>query len=239
MVAASSVLGGAGTVGGAVTVNGTVAPGANGVGTLNTGSETWNGGGAYQFSLNNTAKSSGWDWLNINGPLNIQADANNPFTIKLVSLTSSNTPGPLAGFNSNGTYSWTLSSASGGIQNYNPWRFVVDTTGFSNAFAGTFSVSKSGGSLVLTYSTKNNSSVVAAPQQPVTVGQAAISNGGIFGFTFSGSAGQSYHVYSSTNLALPLADWAVATNGVFGNTPVNYSESTTNNAQKFYQVVSP
>jgi autotransporter-associated beta strand protein len=239
MVASGSVLSGTGTVGGAVTVNGTVAPGSNGVGTLNTGSETWNGGGGYQFSLNNTAKSSGWDSLNINGPLNIQADAYSPFTIKLVSLTSSNTPGLLAGFNSNGTYNWTLSTASGGIQSYNPWRFVVDTTSFSNAFTGTFSVSKSGGSLVLTYSTKNNSSVVAAPQQPVVVGQTAILNDGTFGFTFSGTAGQSYHVYSSTNLALPLADWSVATNGVFGTAPVNYSESTANNAQKFYQVVSP
>jgi hypothetical protein len=218
-------------VAGPVTVNGTIAPGTGAVGTLSTVGETWNGGGAYQFSLNNATNSSGWDALNITGALNMQSSTNNPFLVKLVSLTSSNTPGPLADFSSTGTNVWTLAVASGGIQNFAPETFIVDTTGFSNAFTGTFSVATNGGSLLLTYSGAS----LLAP----TVNNPALAGGNTFGFSFSGPSGQSYHVYSSTNLTLPLANWLPVSSGSFGTGAVNYSESTTNSLQKFFRVGSP
>jgi fibronectin-binding autotransporter adhesin len=229
-VASGATLGGVGSVGGAVTVSGTIAPGGGGVGTLSTAGETWNGGGACQFGLNNATNSSGWDLVNISGALNIQSATNNLFTIKLVSLTSSNTPGPIAGFTSAGTNVWTVALASGGIQNFNPAKFAVDTTSFSNAFNGSFSVSTNGGSLLLSYS----GSSLTSP----TMTNAQLSANGVFSFASAGPSGQSYRVLTCTNPALALSNWLVATSGVFGSTAVIYSEPATN-PQKFYRVASP
>jgi autotransporter-associated beta strand protein len=231
MVATGGTLGGTGTVNGAVTVNGTVAPGGSAVGILTTTNETWNGGGALQFSLNNATNSSGWALLKIAGWLNLQSATNNPFFINLVSLTASNTPGPLAGFASNGTYVWTLATVSGGIQNFNPSKFAVYTAGFSSGVTGTFSVSTNAGALLLTYT--------GLPLVAPVVAPAALAAGGNFGLTFSGPAGQNYHVYASTNLALPWTNWLVVTGGVFGAGPVTYSETITSNPSRFFRVSSP
>jgi autotransporter-associated beta strand protein len=230
VTAPGTTLGGSGTVGGALTVNGTIAPGSGAIGTLNTVGETWNSGGGYQFTLNHATNSSGWDLLNITGALNIQSATNTPFTIKLVSLTSSNTPGSLAGFSSTGTNVWTLATTSGGIQNFSPAKFVVDPIGFSNAFTGTFSVTTNSNSLLLTYSP-------ASPVAPVVTSVAL--SGGTFSFSLSGPAGQGFHIFWSTNLALPLASWQTATSGVFLASPILYSESATIVPQKFFRVASP
>jgi autotransporter-associated beta strand protein len=243
-VLTSGTLGGVGTVGGAVTLNGTVAPGSGAIGTLTTTNETWNGGGAYQFSLNSATNSAGWDLLTVNGTLNIQSATTNPFIIKLVSLTSSNTPGPLVDFSSAGTNIWLLATASGSIQNFNPAKFVVDTTGFSNAFTGTFAVTTNAGSLQVAYTGNTNDgplmlTYVGASSTAPSVANPSVSGSSTFSFSFSGTTGQSYHVYSSTNLALPLAEWQVETSGMFGADTVIYSESATNNPQKYFRVGSP
>jgi len=230
MVASGGTLGGVGRVGGTVTLNGTVAPGGSAIGTLNTSGETWTGGGAYQFSLNNATNSSGWDSLDVNGVLNLQSATNNPFTIKLISLTSSNTPGPLVGFTSTGTNIWTLATVSGDIQNFNPAKMAVNTTGFSNAFTGTFTVSTNAGALLLTYT--------GVPLIAPSVGNVTLADG-TFGFTFSGPAGQSYRLYASTNLALPLTNWTVLTGNIFGTGLVNYADSSTNYPQHFFRIGSP
>jgi autotransporter-associated beta strand protein len=228
-VAPAGTLGGTGVVD-AVNVSGSIAPGNGAVGALTTAGETWNGGGAYQFGLNSATNSSGWDLLKISGALNLQSATTNRFTIRLISLTSSNTPGPLADFVSAGTNVWTLATASGDIQNFDPAKFSVDTTGFSNAFNGTFAVSTNAGSLLLIYSG-------AALVAPVVGG--AVAGGGTFGFSFSGPTGQGYHVYSTTNLALPLVNWQTETGGVFGTGSIIYSESATSNPRKFFRVGSP
>lgn len=230
-VAPAGTLSGTGTVGGTVAVNGTVAPGNGAVGTLNTGGQIWNGGGAYQFHLSNATNSSGWDVLNISGALDLQSAANNPFTIKLVSLTGGGTPGLLAGFTNTGTYVWTLASVSGGIQNFDPAKFAADTTAFSNAFTGTFAVSTNAGAWLLTYA--NGIPV------PPTVGSPVLGPGSSFSFSFSGPEGQSFHVYSTTNLTSPLSGWNVVTNGVFGPGQIISSETASTNAQKFFRVGSP
>ena len=230
MVASGGTLGGVGRVEGTVTLNGMVAPGGGAIGTLNTSGETWTGGGAYQFSLNNATNSSGWDSLNVNGVLNLQSATNNPFTIKLVSLTSSNTPGPLVGFTSNGTNIWTLATVSGDIQNFNPAKFAVNTTGFSNAFTGTFTVSTNAGALLLTYT--------GVPLVAPSAGNVTLA-GGTFGFTFSGPAGQSYHLYASTNLALPLTNWTILNGNIFGTGLINYTDTSMNYPQRYFRIGSP
>jgi autotransporter-associated beta strand protein len=231
VVASGASLGGIGTVGGAVAVNGMVAPGASSIGTLSTGAETWNAGGAYQFSLNNATNSSGQDLLSVTGTLNIQSTTNNPFTIRLVSLTSGNTPGLLAGFDSSVSNTWTLAIASAGIQNFDSSRFTVDTITFSNTFTGIFSVGTNASSLLLTYA--------PASLVPPSTSSPVLTSGGMFMFSFSGPPGQSYHVYSSTNLAAPMSDWLIATSGVFGAAAANYSESPATALQKFFRVASP
>jgi len=230
-VASTATLGGNGNVVGSVTVNGTVAPGSGAVGALATGAETWNGGGAYQFSLNNATNSTGWDLLNITGALNIQSATNNPFIIRLVSLTSSNTPGLLAGFDSTATNVWILATASSGIQNFSPAKFFVDTSAFSNSYTGTFTFATNGGSLRLTY--------VGAPlSKPQLFSPMLISNSA-FGFSFSGPGGQSYRVLATTNLSLPVSNWWPLSTGIFSTGAVIYTDPLTNAAQKFFRIGSP
>ena len=169
--------------------------------------------------------------LNISGALNLQSATNNPFIIRLVSLTSSNPPGLLAGFDSTATNVWTLAMASSGIQNFSPAKFVVDSSAFSNAFTGTFTVSTNAGVLRLTYA----GAPLAQPQffSPMLISNSA------FGFSFSGPGGQSYRVLAATNLSLPVSNWWMLSTGTFGTGTVIYSESFTNSAQKYFRIGSP
>jgi len=66
-----------------------------------------------------------------------------------------------------------------------------------------------------------------------------VAGGGTFNFSFSGPAGQGYHVYSSTNVTVPISSWQMVTNGTFGVGAESYSESATDNQQKFFRVGSP
>jgi len=228
-VVAGGVLSGTGTVSGTVTLSGTIVPGATGVGTLTTADETWNGGAACLFRMAKATNNSGRSLLNINGALNIAASAGSPFTISLASLGANNLGGPAAGFSTYSNYAWTIATASAGIVNFDPTAFAVDTSGFSNAFNGTFSVTTNGNSLVLDY-------VAAVP--PVLNNSSTAANGS-FAFSFSGSAGSNFRVLASTNLLLPLTNWWVLTNGVFGAGSMNYTDATATNLQEFYRIVSP
>jgi autotransporter-associated beta strand protein len=79
---------------------------------------------------------------------------------------------------------------------------------------------------------------VIALTPPVLAGAVTAGNGRVQ-LTFSGNSGQTYKVVASTNLLVPLASWPVLTNGTFGGTAVNFSDTVTNNAARFYRVVSP
>ncbi len=60
-----------------------------------------------------------------------------------------------------------------------------------------------------------------------------------FGLSFNGVNGQSYRVLSSTNLTLPLTNWSILTNGVFGAGQINFIDASATNAGQFYRVTSP
>ncbi len=230
-VQSGAVLGGVGTVNGAVKLAGTISPATtNSVGTLTTGSETWNGGGTYIFGLNNATNVSGQDLLNVNGVINLQASAN-PFVIQLVSLQANNTPGALPGFVDYGTYNWTLATTSGGVQNFDPALFTIATNNFLNAFTGTFSLTNSGNSLVLVYTPVP---LIA----PILSGVPTYS-AGTLALIFSGPSGQPYEVLSSPDLTLPLTNWLVLTNGVFGADAIEFDDNNATNAQNYYRVTSP
>ena len=169
--------------------------------------------------------------LNINGLLNVAAGTGSPVTIKLISMNTNATAGPATGFASGNSYTWPLAVASGGLTNFSPAKFTVNTNGFRNATTGTFSVSTNGNSLVLIY---------AGPTltMPVLNSSASLT-AGVFNLSFSGPNGQSYRVLETTNITLPLTNWLALTNGVFGTGAVNFADPTATNLQRFYRVTSP
>jgi autotransporter-associated beta strand protein len=228
-VNAAATLGGSGTLAGSVTLNGTVSPGAS-VGTLTSGSQSWNGGGACVFELSSAVNSAGMDRLNINGTLDVQANSGGLFTLKLTSMANNNTPGLVPDFNTGSNYTWVVATASGGILNFDATAFAIDTSAFSNAFYGAFSVAVQGNNVVVNYT--------AAAPPPVIVSSGPLS-GTSFPLTFSGPSGQSYQVLTSTNVALPVAGWTVLTGGTFGTIPVTYTDTSATNANQFYRIQSP
>lgn len=235
-VTAEATLGGTGTVNGPVSVSGVIAPGNSGVGTLTTGGEVWNSGGTYQFNVNNATNGSGRDFLAINGALNLQSalggfGGGEPFYVNLVSLTASNSPGPVPGFANTVSNSWVILTASGGISNYAPTRLLLRTTAFSNAFTGTFNLGTNGNSLVVTCTPP----LVVTP---VLNSWANFTPGG-FNLSFTGTNGQTYRVLATTNLLWPLTNWLVLTSGVFGSGTASFTDSAATNPEEYYRVTSP
>ncbi len=162
----SAVLTGTGTVGSVTVQNGgTITAGdaeGTGVGRLTLGAPeapatlTWNSGGRYAWKVSDASSSAGpwsespgWDFLNINGTLDIQATAESPFTIAASALDGGS--GTLNGFSSRSSNTWTIASATSGITIADPKSLVVDTTNFTVPFLGTFSAEASGNDLLLRY----------------------------------------------------------------------------------------
>jgi hypothetical protein len=214
-----------------MTVVGTVSPGAS-VGTLTTSNQTWNAGGIYLFQLDSATNSGGWDYLNINGTLDIQATSAGKFAIKLGSMADATTPGLVPDFNGASNYTWTVATASGGLLNFDAAKFSVDASAFGNPHPGNFSVSTNGNALVVNYV------VGGTPVAPVLTGGSSL-GGGQFNLTFGGPSGQTYKVLMSTDVALPLTSWTQLTDGTFGASAVTYTDTGATNAHRFYRIVSP
>jgi autotransporter-associated beta strand protein len=138
-VESAGILGGTGTVNGSVTVHGTVSPGDS-VGQLTTGAQTWYDGSAlvYQVASADTNNTVARDLLTINGNLDLERTNNGVFTIKLVSMADSTTPGNVPDFNASSNYTWTVGTATGLVNPGNLAYIVVDASAFSNTHGGTF-----------------------------------------------------------------------------------------------------
>jgi fibronectin-binding autotransporter adhesin len=129
-----ATLGGNGVVSGTVTLTGSVTAKQGGIitagvntttaGSLTTGNETWNGGGAYTWKIQaagtagaKTAAQTGgssttWDAVTM-GTLSVSATNSDPFTIQLSSLTGNQTtPTATTGFAATSSYSWIIGSAT-------------------------------------------------------------------------------------------------------------------------------
>lgn len=162
-LASGQTIGGGGTVVGNLTVAtaSTLSPG-NSPGTLTqTGNQTWLDGGNYNWQVYDAAglAGSGYDTIVITGLLDLSnLTAETGFNINLWSLSAI---GPDVNGNamnfSETSQSWTLVSTTGGITGFDSTDFSINTSavngtgGFSNSFAGTFSVSVSGNDLLLNY----------------------------------------------------------------------------------------
>jgi hypothetical protein len=136
-------------------VNGALSPGVNGVGAItNSGGATFGAGGTYSVAVQNAAGApgAGWNFLQTGGALSVQASNPAPFVISLQSLAGGQL-GAVTNFNYNTNFDWVIATASGGITNFAPNKFAVDTTLFQNDLAGGyFYVRTNGGSLVLSFS---------------------------------------------------------------------------------------
>lgn len=143
----------------------TLSPG-NSPGLLTTGDQTWDGGGSFDFEINDATgvQDINWDRTLVVGTLTLGTVSNvTPFTVNLISL-SGLVAGDTANFNEALTQSWVFATATTSIAGtaFAADQFVVNTTGFSNAFTGDFGVTQSGNELLLTYTAIPEPSAYAA-----------------------------------------------------------------------------
>lgn len=145
---------GSGDINRAFTVaNGTIIDPGTGVGSLQTDSQTWGAGGSYLWEISSlaTGAGAGWDLLAISGDLTFSTGSGTPFEITLTSLDGTGAAGLLAGFDEMADYSWVIASATGSINNFGSFNYLLDASGFANAYTGQFGLSVIGDDLVLTY----------------------------------------------------------------------------------------
>ncbi len=123
--------------------NQTIAPG-NSPGTATTTTQTWAGGGSYNWEINNVAGTAGfdpgWDLVNFSTGLNITANAGDKFTINVISLTLANASGDTTGFDSGSSYQWLIADSATEIASFSTSYFNINTAGFTNDFTGTFAL---------------------------------------------------------------------------------------------------
>jgi uncharacterized repeat protein (TIGR01451 family) len=114
--------------------------------TVQAVSNIWEPDGRFTVDVSDASGPAGTGYTQTNyiGVLDVQATAAQPFTIQLVSLDGS-VPGPAANFDYHNTNTWTIAIAAVGVTGFDPGKFVVNDTQFSNDLAGgTFTVALSG-----------------------------------------------------------------------------------------------
>ena len=137
-IIAGARLEGDGNAPGGVNLSGTISPGASPA-TLSSGSQTWNGGAVYEWEVNNAAGTAGsaFDTLNITGGLNIAAATSSKFTVKLFSLEPTfNSSDYADNFDNTAEYNWVIATTTAGITGFDPAKFILDSSSFSNALGG-------------------------------------------------------------------------------------------------------
>jgi autotransporter-associated beta strand protein len=208
-----------------VTLNsgGTISPG-NGVGTISTGNETWNGGAHYAWQINDAtaAAGTGFDTIAVNGTLSIAATSGSKFNIDIQSLSGS-TPGNAANFGTSGT--WTLATASGGITGYAPAAFAINTNNLSNATGGNVFV------VSLSADSKSLQLNLVTPVQNQTATGAGSG-------TFTGSPNTSYTVQYTDSLS-PINWQTLAVVKTDGSGVGSYSDPGPLPSMRFYRISTP
>ena len=207
-----------------VSAGSTVAPGES-VGTLTTGSETWAGGGIYNWEIDHATVPASWDSLNVTGTVNVTATSGNPFTLRLVSPS-----GPLAGFNNASNYTWTIATTTGGVLNFATNKFNLDATGLGvDSAGGAFFAEQQENSIVVRFS------AYAPPATPPAFTGIMHSNG-LISLSVTGVSGQTFVLQAATNLA-PASWQLLSTQVVSGSGLVIFSDpQATNHPQRYYRV---
>jgi autotransporter-associated beta strand protein len=165
-LASGQTLSGSGTVAGGMTLtSGSVLSPGNSPGTMATGAQTWLDGGSYLWEINDSAtwpdgagkgQDPGWDWLDINGSLDLSLLSAGGFTIDIDSLTSGNIAGDAVGFDTwtkgapgDFDYSFTIATFDSLIGTFDASLFTLDSSGFTNGPSWDWQIKLSGNDLVL------------------------------------------------------------------------------------------
>lgn len=129
-----------------VGANQTISPG-NSVGQAFTTTQTWAGGGTFNWEINNATgaagqTSGGWDLLTLSGALTLSATEGTPFNINVVSLGLDNLPGLAVNFDGSADYAWLIAQAGTTIGGFSSSLFSINASGFTNPTdpLGVFSV---------------------------------------------------------------------------------------------------
>lgn len=128
--------------------NQSISPG-NSPGTASTSTQTWAGSGTYIWEINQATggvagSDPGWDLLNLSGDLTIAATSGSQFSINIFSLTLGNIAGDATGFNPAANYNWLIADSATAILGFDATKFDINTSGFTNAFDGTFGIALGG-----------------------------------------------------------------------------------------------
>jgi hypothetical protein len=162
-----------------VQAGGKVSPGAS-PGTITAGSGTWAGGGSYDWDINNASGATGTtDLLVFTNALTVTATTADRFTVRVKTLTASNQPGLLPGFDPLSSYTWTIAQA-GSVAGFAANAFTLDTSGFANpAAGGTFALQLSGGLLQVKFTPAPVVASVSAPTSASITGTGATLGGNV------------------------------------------------------------
>jgi uncharacterized repeat protein (TIGR01451 family) len=132
--------------------------------TVNAITNVWLPDGSLSVDVNDATglPGTGYTQTNYVGVLDLQATASNPFTIHLVSFDGAS-PGLAANFDYHVTNTWTIATTTRGVTGFDPAKFVVNDSQFSNDLAGgTFTVELSGDGLSVNVVFLPNHAPVAA-----------------------------------------------------------------------------
>jgi len=166
-IAHGATLHGAGTIIGDVMVEGAISPGNSPCTMPIVGNSTWASGGSLLWEINKAdgvqGADPGWDLYDVTGVLTIAAVLGNEFIIDLATLTLANSAGQMDGFNELSNYNWTIATADGGIVGFDAGKFLLNTAGFANFFAGSFALSQSGNSITLNYTAPTQTASMPEP----------------------------------------------------------------------------
>ena len=115
---------------------------------------------------------------------------------------------------------------------------LFSAAGFAGNFA-TLNLPALGAGLAWSWTPANGTLTVVSTAPPTLSGITQLGDGN-FSLTFSGTAGAGYSILATTNLTTPLAGWTVLSTGVFGGSPVTYSDlAATNYPARFYTIMVP
>lgn len=119
---------------------------------------TFAAGQTYLWEINKysqgTGETLGWDLLRMDGTLDIAASPEDPFIIKMASLSYANEPDYLASWYPAADTCWAIAIANQGISGFSADKFVIDAslfTAFNQLYGGDFSVVQRTDSLLICF----------------------------------------------------------------------------------------
>jgi autotransporter-associated beta strand protein len=166
---------------------------------------------------------TGWHLTAITGDLTLNNTALSPFTINLVSLANSTTPGLSTDWNQNQSFTNTFITYTGSLlgETFASSLFSLNTSGFQNPVNGSFSITNVTGGLALLYTT----AFVPASEYTWSAGSGVWSAGGNWTNGSTPENGSSIIFAGSGGLSTNDAAVSSVLGVTFSNTAGSYTVS--------------